>query len=601
MLAAGLTLAAHAAGEVPPASFADPGRRAALMQALPQIELMMAERAKDLGTPGMAYAVVIDGDVVLQRGIGLRDAAAKAPVEADTAFRIASMSKSFTAMAVLKLRDAGRLSLDDPVAKHVPELRDWPPATADSGPITIRQLLAHTAGLPEDNPQGDRTLAITPEQLSALLRGGVPLASANGSAFEYSNLGFVILGRVVTQVSGRRYQDFIADEILQPLGMTRTAHDPLRVPAAKRAQGHRRDGEAFVDEPLLADGEAGAMGGLLSTAGDMGRFIAAMLDAWPPRDERERGPLPRRTLREMQVGLGWPELITGRRIPGGRVTGIAGSYGEGLFVSQDCRYGRVVDHGGGLPGFGSFMLWLPDHGVGVVVLANGTYASAGTPAYEAIAMLHATGALKVRQAQPAPLLKQAALQAAALIDDWSDERAAALAAENLFLDEPLAKRRETLKALRAPLGACKPGRLLAENALRGKQRLDCEKGFVEIELSLAPTQPPRVQHLAATASQPLEPAAQQAITEMSAAIAGGAHALLLAPAANRALIGAVLESIRSAYGSCRAGEVLEGDGRTKATVQLQCDRGRVTAVVALSEGRLASVSTRRSDALACVP
>jgi CubicO group peptidase (beta-lactamase class C family) len=619
----GALAAAHVPvlAQVPPASFTDPDRRAKLLKALPRIEAMMAERAKDLAAPGFAYALVIDGEIVLQGRSGLRDVVAKAPVDNDTVFRIASMSKSFTAMAVLKLRDAGRLRLDDPVAMHVRELHGWRPATADSGPITIRQLLAHTAGLPEDNPQGDRTLAITPAEFSAWLRSGPPLARAAGSAFEYSNLGYALLGRVVGNVSGRRYQDYIGDEILRPLGMASTTYDPRRVPRERLAAGHRparddertgepeagsakgarADSDAWRNEPLLGDGESGAMGGVLTTAGDMARYIANFLAAWPPRDEPERGPVMRRTLREMQLGQGWPDLLIGRRVPGGRVGANALSYGFGLDSYVDCRWGRLVSHGGGLPGFGSWMMWLPDHGVGIVTLTNGTYVGGSGLAYEAFTLLEDSGALEPRQPQPAPALVRAAADAAALVDAWSDERATALAAENLFLDEPLALRRKAIVALREPMGVCRPGRLTPENPLRGKQRLDCDNGFIDIELTLAPTQPPRVQHLAASVARPLLPATRQAIAEMAAAIAGGAHRLLLAPKAQRTQIAAVLEATRVAYGSCRVDELLEGDGRDRATVRLACDRGRVDAAIGLTDGRLASVDIRRSESRTCLP
>ena len=163
----GGAMPAAAAEQVPPAQFADPQRRPKLLQALPQIEALMARSLQDVPLPGLGYAVIIDGDVVLDGGLGQRDAATPSPVDADSVFRIASMSKSFTALAVLKLRDAGRLRLDDPVAQHVPELRNWPLATADAAPVTVRQLLAHAGGLPEDNPQGDRQLALSPQAFSA--------------------------------------------------------------------------------------------------------------------------------------------------------------------------------------------------------------------------------------------------------------------------------------------------------------------------------------------------------------------------------------------------------------------------------------------------
>ncbi len=598
---AGGAAPAAAAEQVPPAQFADPQRRPKLLQALPQIEALMARSLQDVPLPGLGYAVIIDGDVVLEGGLGRRDAATPSPVDTDSVFRIASMSKSFTALAVLKLRDAGRLRLDDPVAQHVPELLNWPLATADAAPVTVRQLLAHAGGLPEDNPQGDRQLALSPHAFSAWLRSGVPQASAPGSAFEYSNLGYMLLGRLVTQVAGRPYQDYIRDEILQPLGMQATVWSPAAVPAARLALGHRPKGDGWEPEPLLEDGAGGAMGGLLTTPRDLARFVAAQLAAWPPRDGPEAPPALRRTLREMQSGQGYPELWLGRRLPGGPVTGIGASYGFGLQAEVDCRWGRSVGHSGGLPGFGSDMVWLPDHGVAVIVLTNRTYAPAGRLTREALRLLHATGALQPRQARPAAALQQAASATAALLMDWSDARAYALAADNLFLDQPLAERRKTLQALREGLGRCSSGALQPENALRGTQRLDCEQGWIDIELTVAPVAGARVQFLEAKAGRPLQPGLRQTVDAALAALVQGAQTLRLAPSADRGAIAAVLENARMVHGRCQLTEVLEGDGESRATVALACERGLLRMSLSTEQGRLSKLALRPDPAPACLP
>ena len=602
----------RAAGDVPAAAFADPERRAKLLAALPRIEALLADSmAGDGSPPGMSYAVVIDGQAVLVRGLGVRDATDKVmsvagQVAPDTVFRIASMSKSFTAMAVLLLRDEGKLALDDPAERHVPELRSWKLPTTDSAPVTLRQLLAHVAGLPEDNPQGDRTLAVTPQRLSAWLAGGVPFSSAPGSAFEYSNLGFVILGRVVTNVSGKPYQAFVRDRLLLPLGMRDTRYDPAGVPPAKLARGHRRDGTAWVDEPLLADGEAGAMGGLLTTAPDLARYVAFMLSAWPPRDEAERGPVLRRTLREMQSGQGFPDLYSRRQLPGGPATALAESYGFGLSAFVDCNFGRVVDHGGGLPGFGSVMRWLPDHGVGLLVLGNSTYFGAGGPARTVLRELKATGALLPRVAAASPALQAAfaSVTTTLLAADDGATTAPSWAAENLALDEAWPQRKAAFAEQRAPLGACKPAELTAENPLRGRQRLACDKGWLDVTLTLAPTNPPLVQSLSFSAGAPLQPALQDSVAAVLNAMAQGAHALPLAPALERRNVAAELEATRIAVGSCRIGEVLSGDGHSKARVRLACDRGGGTDL-ALSidkAGRISRLAlTPAPGGSACVP
>jgi CubicO group peptidase (beta-lactamase class C family) len=145
---------------------------------------------------------VVDGQPVHLGTTGFRDIPTKSPVTADTVFRIASMMKSFTAMAILKLRDEGKLALDDPAEKYVPEMKALKYPTSDSPKITVRQLLSHSEGFPEGNPWGDRQLADSEEQLSALIKSGIPFSNTPGVAYEYSNYGFAILGRIVSNVSG---------------------------------------------------------------------------------------------------------------------------------------------------------------------------------------------------------------------------------------------------------------------------------------------------------------------------------------------------------------------------------------------------------------
>ena len=143
----------------PHAQFSDPDRRAKLGTAFADIDRLFAEFAKTAHVPGAAWGIVIDGELAHSGAAGVRDVATKAPVDADTVFRIASMTKSFTAMAILKLRDEGKLSLDDPAERYVPELKGLRYPTTDSPRITIRHLLSHSEGFPEDNPWGDQQLS----------------------------------------------------------------------------------------------------------------------------------------------------------------------------------------------------------------------------------------------------------------------------------------------------------------------------------------------------------------------------------------------------------------------------------------------------------
>ncbi len=178
------------------------------------------------------------------------------------------MTKSFTAIAVLRLRDDGKLSLDDPAERYVPELSNLRYPTADSPKITIRHLLSHAEGFPEDNPWGDQQLARSEAWLSDAMRAGIPFSNPPGLAYEYSNYGFGILGQIVQRVSGRPYREYISSIILQPLGMTATTLDPSAVPRGRLAVGYRREDNQWKVEPPLPDGVFGSMGGMLTSLRD---------------------------------------------------------------------------------------------------------------------------------------------------------------------------------------------------------------------------------------------------------------------------------------------------------------------------------------------
>ncbi len=473
------------------------GSQAALSDAFPEIDRLFAEFAKTAHVPGAAWGIVIDGKLAHSGAAGVRDVAANAPVDADTVFRIASMTKSFTAMSILKLRDEGKLSLDDPAERYVQELKGLRYPTTDSPRITIRHLLTHSEGFPEDNPWGDQQLAKSEEQFSRMLRGGIPFSTAPGTAYEYSNYGFAILGRIVSRVSGMPYDEYVARNILQPLGMTSTTLHPSKVPANRVAIGYRWEDDRWKEEPALPHGSFGAMGGMLTSIRDLSRYVGVLLDAWPPRDGAETGPVRRASLREMQQ----PWRPSGTRVVLDKSTNAprlsASSYGFGLGVTQTCDFGAVVAHSGGLPGYGSLMRWLPDYGVGIMAFGNLTYTGWGGVVGEAMDRLVKTGALRPRVMQPSRALVEARDAVSKLVAGWDDALADKIAAENLFMDRSKDRRRKELDDLRATVGACSApdGFDVVENALRGQWTMACERGRLEVSITLAPTMPPAVQYL----------------------------------------------------------------------------------------------------------
>ena len=201
-------------GSFAPPVFTDPGRAARIEALLPEIDKLYQEQAEKTHVPGLAYGIVVDGKLVHAKGLGYANVESQLAAAPDSRFRIASMSKSLVALAALQLRDEGKLRLDDPVSKYLPEAGKLRRPTVDSPPITVRHLMTMSTGLPEDNPWGDRQMELSNAALAKFVGGGLSFSNATGQVFEYSNLGFVMLGKVVSKASGMRFQDYVQRRIL---------------------------------------------------------------------------------------------------------------------------------------------------------------------------------------------------------------------------------------------------------------------------------------------------------------------------------------------------------------------------------------------------
>ena len=480
----------------PPARFTDPERVRKLESAFPEVDEIFRRYASEKKIPGMVWGVVLDGRLAHVESAGVRDRANNAPITADTAFRIASMTKSFTVLAILKLRDEGKLSLEDPVSKWLPEFARMELPTRDSAPLRIRQLLSHSSGFPEDNPWGDQQLAASDADLTEWLRRGIPFSTPPDTRYEYSNYAFGLLGRVATKASGMPYEKYVRAEILAKLHMDASTFEFSQVPADKRAVGYRLqpDGTYAVEAPL-PQGAFGSAGGLLTTATDLGKYVAYHLSAWPPRDDEETGPVRRASVREMSH-MWTPSNLAAAR-SGGKVQASESGYGYGLRISTDCRFEHIVGHGGGLPGFGSYMAWLPDYGVGMFAMANLTYVGPSEPISQAWDVLLKTGGLQKREWTTSPILARMREHIVHLWKSWDDAEAKQIASMNLFLDAPVAQRRSEIQKLKDEVGECGAvGPVIPENWLRGQFNMTCSKGIVGVFYTLSPTQPPAVQHLA---------------------------------------------------------------------------------------------------------
>lgn len=573
-----------ATGTLPPPQFTDPQRKQKLAAAFPEIEKLFKAFMERSKAPGAVLGVIIDGELVWVKAAGVREKIKNAPVTNDTVFRIASMTKSFTAMSILKLRDEGKLSLDDPVSKYIPELANLPYPTSDSQVLTIRHLMTHSEGFPEDNPWGDRQLAQSDDTMRTWLRGGIPFSTSPGTAFEYSNYGFAILGQIVAKASGRPYADYVHDNILKPLGMTASTFEMSSVPKEHIALGYRREDDTYKPEPILAHGSFGAMGGLWTTAPDLARYVAFLMSAFPPRDEAERGPIKRSSAREMQQA--WraqPASAFRAAVDAPLQIGVS-AYGYGLGVSQDCRLGYVVGHGGGLPGYGSLMRWLPEYGIGLIGMSNQTYQGFNGLFNDMMTALYRTGALQPRVVQPSPALRAAQADVSQLIIKWNDSLANKIAADNLFLDDAADVLQSRWKSLAEQHGTCRPATSIKpENALRGEWRMMCDRGWLDVFITLAPTMPPKVQLIDINPVMP--PNAEmmkvaETILKLFVAWDAGTIKTIAAPGLDVERMRRQL-SAAAAWGSCRVGEPLSGNGTRNSAIRLVCDNGPIAARIGL--------------------
>ena len=451
--------------------------------------------------PGLVYGIVAGGRLVHVRGIGIQDTKSTTPVGADSLFRIASMSKAFTALSILKLRDEGKLRLDDPAELYVPELKVWSYPTSDSPKITVRNLLNHNAGMVEDNPWGDRQQVLSEAEFSALLRSGVPFARSPGLAMEYSNLGYALLGRIIANVSGQPFQEYIRAHLMAPLGMTSTTYDIFASTPARRAIGYRWQDNQWVREPDMKDGAFGAMGGVETSASDYARWVAFLLSAWPARDDPDSGPVRRSTVREIVTGSNFAAAQMRNPAAGGAPCRQAVAYGMGWGIADDCDIGRIVSHTGGYPGYGSVGILLPDKGVGIFAFSNRTYGAPSVPATRAVLALNKAGVLQDRTL-PVSTGLAAAYDAARAV--WrSGNISAAPLANNILLDHDAAGWAKQIADVKGDVGECAASEPIKPlSAMEGRFTWNCSHGRVDGRVQRAPTPVVSIQALEFAPAKP---------------------------------------------------------------------------------------------------
>ncbi len=282
--------------------------------------------------------VVRDGRVLLDKGYGSANLEWNVPNSPATKFRLGSVTKQFTAACILLLEERGKLKVDDPVKKYMPDA----PGAWDN--VTIFHLLTHTSGIPSFTgfPDYRTTEAIpaTPEQLVARFCDK-PLEFAPGEKWNYSNSGYALLGYLIERITGRKYADFVRENVFQPLGMADSGYDSNAAVILRRAAGYAPGPSGPVNAGYIDMSIPHAAGALYSTTEDLVRW--------------EQGLFGGRVLR--------PESLKKMTTP------YKNDYAFGLFV-HTVNGRKVIDHGGGIEGFNTQLAYYPDSKLAVVVLGN---------------------------------------------------------------------------------------------------------------------------------------------------------------------------------------------------------------------------------------
>lgn len=313
-------------------------------EVVPSIASFLQTQADDGALRGVVL-VAIKGQVIFENGYGLADeewAAQNAPT---TRFRIASLTKQFTAASILLLQERHLLSVNDPIAKYIPNLPEaW-------RAITLHELLTHTSGIPNyaEMPEIEKTFNRTgasPRQLVDLTTS-LPLEFRPGTQLKYTNTGYVLLGMVIEKVSGVAYGDFLEQNIFRPLEMTNSGYDRQSEILPRRASGYMRRNGKVINADFIDMSIPYAAGAIYSTAEDMLRWSEALA----------HGRLLSKPSTDAMFAI-YPETLFQRQ-----------HYGYGVVLAR--RFGKTLQyHGGGVKGFESVIQRYPEDEVCIIVLEN---------------------------------------------------------------------------------------------------------------------------------------------------------------------------------------------------------------------------------------
>ena len=352
-----------------------------------QLEPWITAEVEAKRLPALSVALVDDQQIVWARGFGFADAARTVPASADTLYRVGSVSKLFTDLAVMQLVERGRLDLDAPVNRILPE---FAPKNPFDVPITLRQLMSHRAGLVREPPVGHYFDPSSPALIDVVKSlQGTALLFEPGSRTKYSNAGLAVVGAVVERVSGEPFAKVIEQSLLKPLGMTRSSFEPGPDLVRNLAHGEMwtYDGQTIATPTFLLG--TGPAGNLVSSASDLGRFLSFLF-------AQGRGP----------AGVVVkPETLRSMIEPQPGKPGTPGGFGLGFAISK-LEDQRRIGHNGAVYGFATDVQALPDSKLGVVVIATADCAN-GVASHIAGTALRMMLAVHQGRPLPAPVASRA--------------------------------------------------------------------------------------------------------------------------------------------------------------------------------------------------
>jgi CubicO group peptidase (beta-lactamase class C family) len=325
----------------------------------PEFDRLLSERYQP-GQPGVAALVARDGQVIYRKAFGMANLELDVPMTPDMVFRIGSITKQFTAVAVLQLLEQGKLGLDDEITRFIP---DYP---TQGHKITIHHLLNHTSGIKSYTSMSEFSMVMrkdhSPSQIIDIFKDE-PMDFAPGERFLYNNSGYILLGYIIEKITGKTYQEYVTDHLFSPAGMEHSLYGSENIVLKNRAYGYQPSNNGYANADFLSLSLPYAAGSLMSTVDDLFKWNQAL----------QSGKLLKKETLELAF------------TPGKLNDGTQMTYGYGWDMGN-LQGSPVIAHGGGIHGFISYAIWLPQENVVVVLLQNRTGSAPEDLAHQMAAM-----------------------------------------------------------------------------------------------------------------------------------------------------------------------------------------------------------------------